>query len=541
MKRHVAERAMRWSHFKFLIVVTLAIAAWRIAVVTSFEGDTAFLSANDRSRWCTVASLVEHGTYEIDKQIAIANPVHRNRHPWQTIDKVQHRGDDGQLHYYSSKPPLFPTMVAGVYWVLHEITGMTMTAQPRWIPRIVLALVNLPLLGIFLWSTIKIIDHVCRTRWGKYIGAVAACFGTMLLPFSITLGNHLPAAAAIAVATAIFYFAAETLDQEFGTARKVGTWLYFVAGLAIAMAAANELPALSMAVFLIALFYLIDRSSLLPISLGLVVVLVAFFGTNWIAHRSLKPAYAHRGDGLLVLTIAKSDNPELSQSENLERIADEMKQQLQANSILSQAASIEVLPSNEAGRWRLVGDDQDFALLDRGDRWAVHIWDDWYEYPHSYWQDGNRRGVDKGEPSRLVYFFHMTIGHHGIFSLTPLYLLVPWGMWRLIRYGPSDTAWFAIAVLVASVVCILFYLMRPMIDRNYGGVSTCFRWLLWFTPLWLLMVAVVFDDWSHRIWGRCLSVLLLALSVLSMTTALSSPWQSPWIYQWCLFLGWSAS
>src|SRR4051812_314895 len=29
-----------------------------------------FLSANDRSRWCTVRSLVEHGTYEID---AISN------------------------------------------------------------------------------------------------------------------------------------------------------------------------------------------------------------------------------------------------------------------------------------------------------------------------------------------------------------------------------------------------------------------------------------------------------------------------------------
>ena len=61
-----------------------------------------FLSANDRSRWMTIRSLVERGTYEIDA--IVGQPT------WDTIDMVQHRGRDGKLHLYSSKPPLLATL-----------------------------------------------------------------------------------------------------------------------------------------------------------------------------------------------------------------------------------------------------------------------------------------------------------------------------------------------------------------------------------------------------------------------------------------------
>ena len=64
-----------------------------------------FLSANDRSRWVTIRSLVEHGTYEIDA--IVIEPT------WDTIDMVQHNGRDGELHLYSSKPPLLATLVGG--------------------------------------------------------------------------------------------------------------------------------------------------------------------------------------------------------------------------------------------------------------------------------------------------------------------------------------------------------------------------------------------------------------------------------------------
>ena len=71
-----------------------------------------FLSANDRSRWLTIRSLVERGTYEIDA--IVGEPT------WDTIDMVQHRGRDGELHLYSSKPPLLATLLAGEYWAINR-------------------------------------------------------------------------------------------------------------------------------------------------------------------------------------------------------------------------------------------------------------------------------------------------------------------------------------------------------------------------------------------------------------------------------------
>jgi hypothetical protein len=97
---------------------------------------------------------------------------------------------------------------------------------------------------------------------------------------------------------------------------------------------------------------------------------------------------------------------------------------------------------------------------------------------------------------------------------------------------------FYVAIFVASSVCFLFYLNRPLIDRNYGGVSACFRWLLWFSPLWLASVALVLDRLGKWQVGRLAAFSLLAMSLFSVSTALQTPWQSPWIYRFWLFLGW---
>ena len=60
--------------------------------------------------------------------------------------------------------------------------------------------------------------------------------------------------------------------------------------------------------------------------------------------------------------------------------------------------------------------------------------DNWYDYTYtrggkeyeSYWRDPH--GIDRGEPSRGTYVLHATVGHHGIFSLTPIWLLSVWGL-----------------------------------------------------------------------------------------------------------------
>ena len=541
----------RRATYHLIVLVALALAAGRIAVVTSRDNLTAFLSANDRSRWCTVATLVEQGTYVIDQQIAITDPIKRHIHPWQTIDKVRHVGADGKQHYYSSKPPLFPTAVAGVYKMVNLCSGMTLTDQPIYVARIVLALVNLPLLAIFFYATIGCIEKVGRSDWSKRVAAVACCFGTMLLPFSISLNNHLPAAAATAVAMWIYLKACQDKKAN-DSQRSTSPWMWGLAGVSAALAAANELPALSMTVFWFALYVWLDRKAILPFSLGIALVAIAFFGTNWIAHHSLRPPYTHRGNGDIISRWAGKDlagkdhgekDDEVSRVEGTDTIANasvarEAMNALSQAGLIKEDESVKLQPSDEKDRWIVLVKERQYGLLKTDSEWLLTNWDDWYEYPGTYWKDGMRRGVDRGEPSRTTYFAQATFGHHGIFSITPLWILVPFGLMAGIASGPSEYRRFASAVLVASVVCIAFYMNRPLIDRNYGGVSVCFRWLLWFAPLWLVISASVMDWFQTSPTRRGVLYSLLALSVFSVSASLESPWQSPWIFRFWQFLGW---
>src|SRR4051794_3581010 len=94
--------------FIALIVITTATAqALGLALKLPSQ-----LGANDISRWCTVWSLLEKGTYAIDDcpwQSKTMDKVKRDA-PFQVLEK----GEKPVEHYYSSKPPLLPTMIAGV-------------------------------------------------------------------------------------------------------------------------------------------------------------------------------------------------------------------------------------------------------------------------------------------------------------------------------------------------------------------------------------------------------------------------------------------
>ena len=61
-------------------------------------------------------------------------------------------------------------------------------------------------------------------------------------------------------------------------------------------------------------------------------------------------------------------------------------------------------------------------------------------------------------------------------------------------------------VLLLTVVCLAFYLARPLSDRNYGGVASGFRWVFWCTPLWLLTLLPAADALSRSRRGRMLGL-----------------------------------
>jgi hypothetical protein len=463
-------------------------------------------SSNDVSRWATIRALVDEGTYVIGQRTWL-DPERKTytdsgitfEPGWGGVDKVM---DPETGKFYSSKPTLLPTVLAGEYWLLKNMFGWTLTTHLFTVVRVILFTVNvIPL--IFYWLVLgRLVDRFGTTDWGKLFVFVAGCFGTFLTTFATSLNNH-----TIAACTALYalYF-----GLRVWTSAKAANGALrdsVLAGTFAALTAAVELPALS---FLVGLFALLVWRAPKPALLGFVppvaVVIAAGLLTNYLAIGKLTPAYAEFG----------------SKSE-------------------------------------------------------------WYTYPGSHWRDDptkDRRGIDFAwkKENRITYVFHFLVGHHGVFSLTPIWLLSMGGMILTLRQffrerkanseeplpavaadsnevvsssesiqeeatdlqsaqraekmeemSRKSEQWL-LAALTAylTIVVVGFYLV---ISNNYGGNTSGPRWLFWLTPFWLLVMLPVVDRLAATRGGRALALALLAISVISASFPAWNPWRQPWLYQ----------
>ncbi|WP_425399598.1 hypothetical protein [Aeoliella sp.] len=406
-----------------------------------------FLSANDRSRWLTVRSLVEEGTYEVDNFF---------REPrWDSIDMVSHLGRDGERHYYSSKPPLLATMLAPKYWLITKITGWNLGTHPYEVGRLMLLLTNVPAMIVLFVVIAALAEQLGTTDWGRIFVVATACFATLLTTFAATLNNHIIGATSAAVAIYFFVQIARRPEPR--------GWHFLACGLAAAFTAANELPAAAFLALLGVILLVHDwKRTLIWGVPGVLLVAAAFFTTNYIAHDSLRIPYMHRSD----------DDPA----------------------------------------------------------------DDWYTYSYekdgriiqSYWQ--NRQGIDIGEPDPGVYALHVLIGHHGVYSLTPVWLLTLVGMGIWAAKGRIERE-MALMAFVLTLTCFVFFIvLRDQDDRNYGGMTSGFRWMFWLAPFWLAVLLPAVDWMSRKRWARGVALVLLCLSLVSVSYPTWNPWQQPWIY-----------
>jgi len=462
---------LRWGVYWLLIAIAIGGVTGRIFAVNSVDyvrlekylkdqkredwrKQRPFLSANDRSRWATVRALVEHGTYAIDEIIAEPN--------WDTIDVVKH-DDEGHAapgpeegHIYSSKPTLLPTIMAGEYWLIVQLTGKTLGTHPYAIGRVMLVTFNvLPLLIYFiLWG--KVADRLGTTDWGRIFTMACATLGTFLTTFAVVINNHLPAA--VTAMTTLYLALRITQDED-----RRG-WIFFLTGLMAALTASNELPAMS---FLAAvgalLLWRAPRPTLVWFTPAALLVAAGAIGTNYLAHHTWSTPYAHR----------------------------------QAD-------------------------------------------DNWYEFQflrdgkvrNSYWSAATTKSViDQGEPSVPRYALHSLVGHHGIFSLSPIWLLSLLGLVILCFDREAEWRQWGLLIAAVTVVCLIFYiLLRGTEDRNYGGSSSGFRWVFWLAPLWLAAMTPAADFASRRRVWQILAAVLLGFSVLSVSYPTWNPWTHPWPY-----------
>jgi hypothetical protein len=487
------------------IVVALAIAVGRVLTVervykpilTRAPGEvsspyppwpekrpmpTPLLGSNDRSRWCTIRALVDEGTYIIGhRDPAKATPQNRYgdngivfEDGWTSVDKVLRPGPpDEPQEFFSSKPPLLPTLLAGEYWLLKHAFGWSLVGDAPtrwWVVRVVLLTVNVLPLAIYLILLERLVGWLGTSDWGRLFVVMTACFGTFVTSFTGTLNNHV-----IATCSVIFALA-PALRAAFGTPEQDRGWRYALAGFFAAFAACNELPAASFGALLLLLLFIHAPRKTLAFSIPMALIPVAaFFICNYQAIGQLKPAYGELGGP-------------------------------------------------------------------------------WYEYPGSNFNPQAppelHRGVDfaREKETYATYVFHFFLGHHGLFSLTPVWLLAlagiavglssrradkmsiadaPAGNSRS-RHGNAQRAIAAMTLLV-SVVVIAFYL-SPLAPRNYSGWTLGLRWLMWLTPLWLLSLVPVVDWLAKSRVGRAFACLLLAISTISAVLPAGSPWHHPWIY-----------
>lgn len=416
-----------------------------------------FLSGNDRSRWMAVRAIAENGNHEIDP--FLEEPT------WDTIDMVQHRGRDGELHQYSSKPPLLMVLIAGPYWLLMQLTGTTLGESPYELGRTLLLLLNGGALMVMLVSVGRIIERLGSGDIDRLFAMAVASFGTQLSAFAPVLNNHLFAAAATAIACDAWISLLRSDESDCGRS--------FTAGLAAAFACVCELPALSLVVLIgVSLLWKRPAETLKCYASGVAIVAATFFATNYWAHESLRPPYAHRSE------------------------------------------------TDPADNW------YDYEYTARG------------KTRESYWQ--NRQGIDRGEPSRAVYAVHTLVGHHGVLSLTPVWLLSAFS--GLAMLGARDTtrrqfAWVTVAITAA---CLVFYIgLRPQNDRNYGGATSGFRWLFWLAPMWVALLPRAFEVLRRSRIGMAIALVMLAWGAMSASYPTWNPWSHPWVYRWMEHLGFS--
>jgi hypothetical protein len=170
----------------------------------------------------------------------------------------------------------------------------------------------------------------------------------------------------------------------------------------------------------------------------------------------------------------------------------------------------------------------------------------WYQYAGGYWDPAEqaRGGIDWANETKWVYGFHLLLGHHGLFTLTPVLILGALGALFSVASSRSrdqyaqdgrTLLWLAWICLGTLIIVVAFYTWRT---NNYGGRTMGPRWLIWLSPLLLLCMQPVLDRPGQRQWISLLFLTLLAVSVASASYSLSNPWVDPWLLDWLTANGW---
>jgi hypothetical protein len=493
----------RPEHRRFLATILIGTAtAFGLGMVLRMPCQ---LTANDISRWCTVWSLVEKGSYAIDDcpwskdtQDKVKKPskLEAPKDDAGRLERIEYalapkswKEGEGVDHFYSSKPPLMSTIIAGLIYPARRWTGVPLDRvvdqkrlernvekevpgqpgktqfvkeTPKPVPwpayvfyfKPILVLFNVvPMLALLVLYA-RLLDRTAGDDWSWTLCLFTGAMGTLLFAYLPTLNNHTTAAACA-------FFAIYAL-QRIWSERERSAWAFAAAGFFGAFTACNELPA---ALFGLLLFLMLvtrfPGRTLKWFVPAAAIPIVAFLATQYIAFGQFKPVYEEFG--------TKSYTYE-------------------------------------------------------GSYWNTPLEMDYFNVPDKKVVDG--KTIETWKEPYEVYLFHMTFGHHGVFSLTPIFLFSLFGAVReIVRRGRLvSVAWLT---LLLTAAMLAFYTWNPK-ARNYGGTAQGLRWLFWLIPFWLAVLPAGVVGGGKRPSVRWLTLLAMMLSMFSVGYAVRNPWSSPW-------------
>ena len=375
-------------------------------VLVYFTFSRTRLTTNPLSRVITVERLVDAGTW-----------AHFDEKDTTRFDMTYHIDAvmiEGKL--YSSKPPLYPFIMAAQSWPIAKLFGWNFFEQRVTFIRYLTLLNQVLPLMLMLWVAFVWASSIISNKRAVNLLLLAMSFGTLVYGYAVTINNHTPAA--------VCFFISWYLVYRIRRDRISGIVPYVLAGLLAGMGGMFELQGL---VFTLWLFCLV--------------------------------AMKRPGKSLIFLVFL----------------------------------AIPII-LNLYLNYHISGDIRPFYLQS-----------DLYKYEGSAWIEGNNK-----TSSRWVYLFHLLLGHHGLFSLSPVLVIGLLGMINVIRRNREDMGMEMLGLAVAMLIVILFPLT---IQRNYGGYCVGMRWFIHFTPILMFPGIFVLEKLSKKQWGVVLVVVLAIFSL----------------------------
>lgn len=216
------------------------------------------LTTNPRSRIITVERLVEAWTW--------AHVSPSDTTPFElSIDMVK-VGES----FYSSKPPLYPLVMAGESMVLRQLTGKDFYTQKKDHLRMLVILNQVFPYILMLWSLWLFMLDQTSDRWTLYFMLLALSLGILPFGYSVTINNHTP--------SAILYVFSFLWWYQIAYRQKEEWWRYALLGLACGIGFSIELPSGGIgAWFLLMAFFRNWKKGGLAILVATVPVMASLF------------------------------------------------------------------------------------------------------------------------------------------------------------------------------------------------------------------------------------------------------------------------